>query len=632
MSNFAAWGKKRIRIPPRTGPPPHIHCSPTPVNVKRPATDNNLQIKVKDMLLEKIQSPADIKHLSAQQLHTLASEIRQGILFRTSLHGGHVGPDLGFVEATIAMHYVFDAPKDKFVFDVSHQSYPHKMLTGRAFGFTDPERFDEVSGYSSPLESPEYDNFEIGHTSTSVALATGLQKGRDIMGGKENIVAVIGDGSLSGGEAFEGLNMASELGTNIIIVVNDNEMSIAENHGGLYRNLALLRQTQGQAECNYFRTFGFDYHYVEQGNDIETLIAAFREVKDTPHPTVVHIHTEKGHGYQPAVDNKEGWHWNMPFDLKTGKNTTGPFPETAAQALGNHLREEMKRDPKLVCISAAVPSSIGFGPAQRQAAGPQHQDVGIAEEEAIAMASGMAKRGAHPVFSTYATFIQRTYDQIAQDLCVNGNPAVINVIGASVFGLNDFTHISFFDIPMLSHIPNLVYLAPTTVEEMIAMEDWAIRQDQYSVAIRVPEGEVCHSDEHYPTDYSDLNRYQTVHRGNRVALLALGSFFEKGRRVARLLAAEGIDATLINPRYITGTDDELLRSLQADHQLVATLEDGSVDGGFGERIARFYGPTEMKTLCFGVRKALYDRYDVQQLLSDNGLTDEQVAQRIISTL
>ena len=584
------------------------------------------------MLLEKIQSPADIKHLSAQQLHTLASEIRQGILFRTSLHGGHVGPDLGFVEATIAMHYVFDAPKDKFVFDVSHQSYPHKMLTGRAFGFTDPERFDEVSGYSSPLESPEYDNFEIGHTSTSVALATGLQKGRDIMGGKENIVAVIGDGSLSGGEAFEGLNMASELGTNIIIVVNDNEMSIAENHGGLYRNLALLRQTQGQAECNYFRTFGFDYHYVEQGNDIETLIAAFREVKDTPHPTVVHIHTEKGHGYQPAVDNKEGWHWNMPFDPKTGKNTTGPFPETAAQALGNHLREEMKRDPKLVCISAAVPASIGFGPAQRQDAGPQHQDVGIAEEEAIAMASGMAKRGAHPVFSTYATFIQRTYDQIAQDLCVNGNPAVINVIGASVFGLNDLTHISFFDIPMLSHIPNLVYLAPTTVEEMIAMEDWAIRQDRYSVAIRVPEGEVCHSDEHYPTDYSDLNRYQTVHRGNRVALLALGSFFDKGRRVARLLAAEGIDATLINPRYITGTDDELLRSLQADHQLVATLEDGSVDGGFGERIARFYGPTEMKTLCFGVRKALYDRYDVQQLLSDNGLTDEQVAQRIISTL
>ena len=584
------------------------------------------------MLLEKIQSPADIKQLSAQQLESLASEIRHGILLRDSLHGGHVGPNLGFVEATIAMHYVFDAPTDKFVFDVSHQIYPHKMLTGRAFGFIDPTRFDEVSGYSSPQESPAYDNFEIGHTSTSIALATGLQKGRDILGGKENIVVVIGDGSLSGGEAFEGLDMAAELGTNIIIVVNDNEMSIAENHGGLYRNLALLRETKGQAECNFFRAFGFDYHYVEQGNDIETLIAAFREVKDTPRPTILHVHTEKGHGYQPAVDHKEAWHWNMPFDIQTGQSTVGPFPESAAQALGNNPREEMKRDPKWVCISAAVPASVGFGPAEREAAGAQHQDVGIAEEEAVAMASGMAKRGAHPVFSTYATFIQRTYDQIAQDLCVNGNPAVINVIGASVFGMNDFTHICFFDIPMLSHIPNLVYLAPTTVEEMIAMEDWAIHQDQYSVAIRVPEGEVHHSDEPYPTDYSDIDRYHVAHRGSRVALVALGNFFDKGRRVARLLAKEGIDATLVNPRFITGTDDDLLRSLQADHELVATLEDGSVDGGFGERIARFYGPTEMKTLCFGVRKALYDRYDVQQLLRDNGLTDEQVAESILTTL
>lgn len=584
------------------------------------------------MLLENIQSPADIKHLSADQLEALASEIRQGILLRDSLHGGHVGPNLGFVEATIAMHYVFDAPRDKFVFDVSHQIYPHKMLTGRAFGFIDPTRFDEVSGYSSPHESPEYDNFEIGHTSTSVALATGLQKGRDLQGGKENIVVVIGDGSLSGGEAFEGLDMAAELGTNIIVVVNDNEMSIAENHGGLYRNLALLRETKGQADCNFFRALGFDYHYVERGNDIETLISAFREVKDTPRPTVLHVHTEKGHGYQPAIDNKEAWHWSLPFDLKTGKSTVGHMPESAAQALGNHLRQEMKRDPKLVCISAAVPASVGFGPAERREAGPQHQDVGIAEEEAVAMASGMAKRGAHPVFSTYATFIQRTYDQIAQDLCVNGNPAVINVIGASVFGMNDFTHICFFDIPMLSHIPNLVYLAPTTVEEMIAMEDWAIRQDRYSVAIRVPEGEVHHSDEDYPTDYSDLDRYHVTHRGSRVAIVALGSFFDKGRRVAALLADKGIDATLINPRFITGTDDELLTSLLDDHELVATLEDGSVDGGFGERIARFYGPTDMKTLCFGVRKALYDRYDAEQLLRDNELTDNQVADRILNTL
>ena len=581
------------------------------------------------MYLENIHSPQDIKQMSMEQLSALAGEIRDGILLRDSLHGGHVGPNLGFVEATIAMHYVFNAPEDRFVYDVSHQIYPHKMLTGRAFGFIDPTRFDEISGYSSPLESPEYDNFEIGHTSTSIALATGLQKGRDILGGNENIVVVIGDGSLSGGEAYEGLNMAAELGTGIIIVVNDNEMSIAENHGGMYSNLKLLRDTNGKAELNFFRAFGFDYHYVEQGNDLQALIQAFREVKDTTQPTILHIHTEKGHGYQPAIDNKEAWHWNMPFDVKTGQSTAGAFGESAAQILGAHLREEMKRDPKLVCIAAAVPASVGFGPAERSEAGAQHQDVGIAEEEAVAMASGMAKRGAHPVFSTYATFIQRTYDQIAQDLCVNGNPAVINVIGSSIFGMNDFTHICFFDIPMLSHIPNLVYLAPTTAEEMIAMEDWAIRQDKYSVAIRVPEGEVHHSDEAYPTDYSDLNRYHVAHRGSRVAVIAVGNFFYKAKHVCEMLAEHGIDATLINPRYISGTDEQLLDDLRKDHSIVVTLEDGSIDGGFGDRIARFYGPTDVKTLCFGVKKALYDRYDVNELMRDNCLLDEQIVERIV---
>ncbi len=584
-------------------------------------------------ILQTIKSPADIKRLTAAQLETLASEVRAGVLTRDSLHGGHVGPNLGFVEATIALHYVFDAPHDKFVFDVSHQIYPHKMLTGRAFGFVCPERFAEVSGYSSPMESPDYDMFEIGHTSTSVALATGLQKGRDIMGGTENIVAVIGDGSLSGGEAFEGLDMAAELGTNIIVVVNDNEMSIAENHGGLYGNLRLLRETGGKAELNYFRALGFDYRYVERGNDIGALIEAFAQVKNTPRPTVVHLHTEKGHGYRPAVENKEAWHWSMPFDVATGKTTVHTAGESAAQVLGNHLRRRMAADPKLVCVSAGVPSSIGFGPAQREAAGSQHQDVGIAEEEAVAMVSGMARRGAHPVFSTYATFIQRTYDQIAQDLCVNSNPAVINVIGSSVYGMNDFTHICFFDIPMLSHIPNLVYLAPTTIEEMIAMEDWAIGQDRYPVAIRVPEGEVEHGSGHCDTDYSTLNRYKIEHRGTDVAIIGVGSFFGKARRVAADLAARrGIDATLVNPRYVSGTDEQLLASLAADHRIVVTVEDGSIDGGFGDRIARFYGPTAVRTLCFGVRKALYDRYDVNQLLSDNRLADGQIADDILAAL
>ena len=585
------------------------------------------------MYIEKIHSPADLRKLEVSELKAVADEVRDAVLNRVSRHGGHVGPNLGFTEATVALHYVFDTPTDKLVFDVSHQTYPHKILTGRAHGFLDDADTRAISGYSSPIESPEYDYFEIGHTSTAISLATGLQKGRDVLGGTENIVAIVGDGSLSGGEAFEGLNTAAALGTNIIIVVNDNEMSIAENHGGLYANLRLLRETYGQAELNFFKTFGFDYYYLENGHNLASLVDIFRRVKDTPCPTVVHIHTEKGHGYAPAVEKQEAWHYRSPFDRETGKST-GPRDksEYMPSLLGDFLREEMKRDPKLVIVASAVPMGLGFTADRRREAGAQYIDVGIAEEEAVALASGMAKRGARPVYFTYATFLQRTYDQIAQDLCVNGNPAVINVLGASIFGMNDFTHICFFDIAMLSHIPNLVYLAPTTYEELVAMQTWAIRQDKLSVAIRVPEGEVYHTAEPVDTDYSALNTFRVGHRGSRVALIAAGNFYQKGDRVRQLLLKQGIDATLINPRYLTGVDTALLDELKKDHAVVATLEDGTLDGGFGERIARHYGPSAMRVLNFGVKKQLYDRYDVDELLRENHLTDEQIAEDVLATL
>jgi 1-deoxy-D-xylulose-5-phosphate synthase len=581
------------------------------------------------MYIEKINSPEDIKDLSIDELNILADEIRKGVLNRVSQHGGHVGPNLGFTEGTIALHYVFNAPEDKIVFDISHQSYPHKMLTGRKDGFLDAGKMDGISGYSSPLENPEYDNFEIGHTSTSVSLVSGMMKGRDILGGKENVIAVIGDGSLSGGEAFEGLDTVSEIGTNAIIIVNDNEMSIAEVHGGLYRNLRELRESNGQASNNFFKAFGFDYLYVEDGNNVGKLVEAFRKVKDIDHPVVVHIHTEKGHGYRPAVENKERWHWSMPFNIEDGSlksvNTGG---ENMNMLLGNWLFDRLKKDPKMVLIASAVPAVLGLTAERRKAAGQQYIDVGIAEEEAVALASGMAKRGAHPVYSTFATFLQRTYDQICQDLAVNGNPAVINVMGASVYGMNDFTHICFFDIPMLSHIPNLLYLAPTTYEELTAMEEWAIEQDKYSVAIRVPVFGCNHATEDVDKDYSVLNKYKVMHRGEKVALLAVGDFFAKGEAVAKALADEGIDATLINPRYLSGEDVDLLNELKKDHILVATIEDGSLDGGFGERIARFYGPSSMKVINFGVKKRLYDRYEVSQLLVDNHLTEDQIVEDI----
>ena len=581
------------------------------------------------MLLENIYSPKDVKVLTMKQLHELAQEIRDGILNRDSNIGGHVGPNLGIVEVTIAMHYVFNCPEDKFVFDVSHQSYPHKMLTGRAFGYYDNNRFQEISGYSSPAESPEYDQFELGHTSTSISLASGLQKARDIKGTKENIVVVIGDGSLSGGEALEGLDEVGELGTGIVIVVNDNEMSIAENHGGLYKNLALLRETNGQAECNLFRAMGLDYQYIADGNDVETLIKAFLQVKGIDHPIVLHIHTEKGKGYAPAEQNKEPWHWSMPFDIETGKPKAEGGGEDYGNMTAEYLLEEMKKDKHLVAVTSGTPTVAGFFKARREEAGAQHVDVGIAEEQAVAMISGMAKGGIRPVYNVYSTFIQRTYDQIAQDLCINNNPAVINIFCASLYGMNDITHIGFYDIPMLSNIPNLVYLAPTCWEEYKAMLAWGIKQTSHPVAIRVPGGAVTHSDEQFDEDYSALNRFKMTHKGSKVAIVALGAFYGLGKQVAEMLKEQkGIDATLINPRYITGLDEEMLESLKADHEKVITLEDGALEGGFGEKIARFYGDSDMKTHCFGIKKGLYDRYDYQQLAKDNELTPEQIVARI----
>lgn len=577
------------------------------------------------MYLENIHSPKDVKALSMEQLYQLAGEIRQGVLNRDSNIGGHVGPNLGIVEATIAMHYVFNAPKDKFVFDVSHQSYPHKMLTGRGFGYYDNNRFQEISGYSSPAESPEYDTFELGHTSTSISLATGLQKARDIKGTDERIVVLIGDGSLSGGEALEGLDEAGELGTGIIIIVNDNEMSIAENHGGLYKNLALLRQTNGQAECNLFRAMGLDYVYVEDGNNVETLIQTFESVKDTQRPVVVHIHTLKGKGYTPAETDKERWHWSMPFDIATGKLKDSSNAENYGELTGAFLLEEMKHDPHLVAVTSGTPTVAGFFRSRREEAGKQFVDVGIAEEQAVAMISGMAKGGIRPVYNVYSTFIQRTYDQIAQDLCINGNPALINVFMGSVFGMNDITHIGFYDIPMLSNIPNLVYLAPTCWEEYRAMMKWGISQTSHPVAIRVPGGAVTHSNRRFDEDYSRLDRFEKTRQGSDIAIVALGAFHALGEQLAEALKEKrGVNATLINPRFITGLDKEMLEDLKKDHHTVVTLEDGALEGGFGEKIARFYGPSDMKVHCFGVKKGLYDRYDYQQMLKDNNLTIPQM--------
>lgn len=581
------------------------------------------------MYIEKINSPADIKGLSVNELTVLASEIRSGLMNRLSKKGGHFGPNFGFVEATIALHYVFDSPKDKIVYDVSHQSYAHKMLTGRKDAFLSDEHFGDVSGYTNPEES-EHDLFNVGHTSTSVSLACGLAKGRDLKGDKENIIAVIGDGSLSGGEALEGLDFASELESNFIIIVNDNDMSIAENHGGLYKNLKALRDSDGACECNLFKAMGLDYIYVSEGNDIEKLINAFSKVKDSDHPIVVHINTLKGKGYSPAEENKENWHWCMPFDEKKGESKFSGGSEDYGNLTCEYLLKKMKADERVVTVVAAVPTNIGFTEDKRKEAGNQFVDVGIAEEHAVAMVSGIAKNGGKPVFATHSSFFQRTYDQISQDLCVNGNSATLLVNTASVYGMNDVTHLGIFDIPMMSNIPNLVYLAPTSCEEYFAMLDWSIEQDKYPVAVRIPCNGVIHTNAPVDTDYSDLNKYMITKQGSEIAIIALGDFYQIGEELARLIA-EKTDTvpTLINPRYITGIDAEMLEDLKKSHSKVITLEDGILDGGFGEKIARFYGPTDVKVYNYGLKKEFIDRYSVDDILRENHLIPEQIINDVL---
>ena len=580
------------------------------------------------MYIEKINQPTDVKNLNSEQLHILADEMRQALLQKLSKHGGHFGPNLGMVEATIALHYVFNSPTDKIVYDVSHQSYPHKMLTGRKDAFLYEDKYDDVSGYSNPDES-DHDFFTIGHTSTSVSLACGLAKGRDLKGDSENIISVIGDGSLSGGEALEGLDFASELNSNLIIVVNDNDMSIAENHGGLYKNLKQLRDTDGKSECNLFKSMGLDYVFVKDGNDIDSLITAFEQVKDSTYPVVVHICTQKGKGYKIAEENKENWHYCGPFNLETGKSDMSQDGgEDYSSMTADILLKKMKEDKTVVGITSATPTVFGFTEGKRKEAGSQFVDVGIAEETAVALASGIAKSGGKPVYGVYSTFIQRTYDQLSQDLCINNSPATILVYWASVYGMNDVTHLGIYDIPMMSNIPNLVYLAPTTKEEYLAMLDWSIEQNDHPVAIRVPIS-VVSDGKKVTKDFSKLNEYEVTQNGSKIAIVALGSFYSVGAKTAEIIENKtGVKPTLINPIYITGTDDKLLEQLKENHDIVITVEDGVLDGGFGEKIARFYGNSDVKVLNYGLKKEFLDRYNPEEIVKANRLTPEQIAEDV----
>lgn len=580
------------------------------------------------MILDKINLPSDLKSLNLDEMATLANEMRKLIIKKVNTTGGHMAPNLGIIETTIALHYVFNSPVDKFVFDVSHQCYPHKILTGRKDGFLSETDYQKYTGYTAPEEST-HDMFKVGHTSTSISLATGLAKARDLKGENYNVIALIGDGSLSGGEALEGLNFASKLNSNFIIIVNDNQMSIAQNYGGLYDNLAILRETKGEAQNNFFKTLGYDYLYVEDGNNIEKLIEEFKKIKDINHPLVVHLVTEKGHGLIQATDNKEKFHWIMPGELD--EKPILEMPESYTSITIDYFLNKAKNDPSFAVINAATPGVFGLTKDVRETLDKQYIDVAIAEEHAIGMISGMAKNGAKPVFCVMSSFIQRTYDQLSQDLCLNSNPATILVYWGGITE-SDATHLTTFDIPMISNIPNLVYLAPTTKEEHLAMLNWSVEQNKHPVAIRVPNVELISTGIEDKTDYSNLNKYQVAKYGDTVALLGLGNFYYKALEVAKLLEKEGINATVINPKFITGIDVQLMEELKKDHKVVVTLEDGELDGGFGEKIARYFGNSDVKVLNYGSHKEFSDRVSIDELYRKYRLHNELILEDIKKAL
>ena len=576
------------------------------------------------MYLENINGPEDVKKLNAEARAVLAQEIRDNLLVMESKHGGHFGPNFGIVEATIALHTVFNSPVDHIVYDVSHQTYPHKMLTGRKQAYMDSALYDSVSPYTDPVETP-HDLFKIGHTSTSISLALGLAKARDIMGGKENIIAVIGDGSMSGGEALEGLNVAGELNSNFIIVFNDNQMSIAENHGGMYDQFAELRRTNGAAENNLFKSMGLDYLYVNDGNDIEALIAVFEQVKDTTHPVVVHINTLKGKGYAPAEANKEKWHWHMPFDIQTGQSPASGSSESYASIFAEYALKRAKTDSKFLVLMSAVPGLLGLTQERREELGKHYLDVGIAEETAVAMASGAAHAGAHVVWGSSATFIQRTYDQLTQDLALNQNPAVI-VGSGSIRGLMAATHQGLSSISMIANIPNMVYLAPSNAEEYVAMLDWALDQDKHPVYIAIPSGPVVHVEGPVRTNFDDLNTYEVTRQGSKVAVLCLGDFYDLGEKTVEALSSTlGIEATLVKPYFASGIDQILLDNLVKDHDVIVTIEDGIIEGGWGQNIASYLGTSSARVLNYGVKKAFYDRVNIADLMRESHLEPELIA-------
>ena len=577
-------------------------------------------------ILDKVNAPADLKKLSAAELTELAQDVRAAVLNKVSQIGGHTGPNLGVVELTIALHKVFQSPVDKFIWDVSHQTYPHKILTGRKHGFQEGH-FHDITGYKSQYES-EHDFFTVGHTSTSVANAMGLAKARDLTAQKGNIIAILGDGSLSGGLALEAISNAGAYDKNFILILNDNQMSIAENQGGIYKGLAELRATDGQSPNNLFKAFGLDYKYLADGNNLEALISLFEEVKDINHPIVLHINTEKGHGYQPAVDMKEAFHWRSPFNLADGSLKNISSAKNYTRIILDYMEEKVAEGMPLVAVNGGIPMVNNLKEFAEKHP-ENYVDAGIAEQYVTTFGGAVAAGGARAMIFHNSTFMQRAYDQFLHDLAINKEPAVVIVKSASISG-SDKTHQGSFAIGMLSNIPDLVYLAPTSEEELVAMLDWALTQKDHPVVLQIPE----HGVENRSTVRTDFSKaqYEIVRKGEEVAILALGGLFSHGQKVVEELERLKIKATLVNPMFVAELDKKTLKELTGDHKVFVTIEDGVLDGGFGQKVSGYLGQFGVKTLNFGAKKEFNDSVAMDELYDRYHLTPELMISDILEAL
>ena len=616
------------------------------------------------MILEMIRQANDIKKLNSEQLKILADEIRQFLIEKISRTGGHLASNLGVVELTMALHLTLDFPEDKLIWDVGHQSYTHKLLTGRKDGFDQLRKYGGMSGFPKRKES-DCDAFDTGHSSTSVSAGLGYVEARELLHEKHTVVSVIGDGSLTGGMAYEALNNASRLKSNFIIVLNDNNMSISENVGGMSRYLNGIRTAQAYADIKkgvedtlmkipgrgeriisqirrtksgikqllvpgmFFEDMDITYLGPVDGHDIRKLVKVLKEAKRVDHAVLVHVLTKKGKGYPPAEENPAKFHGTGPFDIKTGEPTDVSTTDSYTQVFSKVLTDIAKKDDKVVAITAAMADGTGLSSFAKHFPN-RFYDVGIAEEHAMTFAAGLAAGGMKPVFAVYSSFLQRAYDQTLHDVCLQNLPVVIAVDRAGLVGRDGETHQGVFDLSFLSTIPNMTVISPKNRWEMADMLRFAV-DFQYPIAIRYPRGSAYEGmrDFRAPIEYG---KSEILYEEEDIAVIFVGHMAELADRVRKKIKETGYSCSLVNARFVKPLDKDMLEQLAKDHSLFVTIEENVITGGFGEQVMDYVSSAKLDVHVrnIGISDDYVEHGNVEILRKEVGLDCDTIVKQAIS--